>query len=163
MGAGCPGLTRAKAAVSARADSREFMLDDGATADSAAYVYADTPAAVHWFARLTSRRTTACLVRALRESVGFQAAAQGATLDSITARPMIIEPVGDEHSAHLVTVRLSDRGVRATAYADVIFVRVGRAVAAFSLGKVGRIFDPALETKLATAVASRLASGLEGS
>jgi hypothetical protein len=45
----------------------------------------------------------------------------------------------------------------------VIYGRVGRAVAAFSLGRVDRIFDPAVEAKLATAVASRLASGLRGS
>jgi hypothetical protein len=163
MGAGCPGLTGAKAAVSARATSREFVFDSVVTADGGAYVYADTATAVHWFARLTSPHTTACLVRALRHSLGLQAAAQGATINSITARRLIIEPVGDEHSAHLVTVRLSDRAVKATAYADVIFVRVDRAVAGFSLGRVGRIFDPALETKLATAVAGRLASGLAAS
>jgi hypothetical protein len=105
----------------------------------------------------------ACLVHALRESVQFEAAAAGATLDSVTQRRLTIEPVGDEHFGHLLIVRVSAGAAKATAYADVIYVRVGRAVAAFSLGRVDRIFDPALENKLATAVASRLASGLRGS
>jgi hypothetical protein len=39
----------------------------------------------------------------------------------------------------------------------VIFVRVGRAVAGFSLGSVGQIFDSGLEAKLVMAVADRLA------
>jgi hypothetical protein len=162
-GSGCPGLAGAIAAVSAQAYSRNFMLGDVATAQSANYVYADTPTAIHWFAQLTSRRTMACLVRVVREAAGFQAAAQGATLDSITQRPLIIEPVGDEHFAHLLIVRVSAGAARATAYADVIYVRVGRAVAAFSLGSVNQLFDPALENKLATAVARRLASGMRGS
>ena len=160
MGSACPALTAAKDAVSARARSREFRLDDSATADSAAYVYPDTGTSVHSFAQLTSHATTACLVRVLRESLGFQLAAQGATLDSLTSRALAIAPVGDQHSAHLVTVHLSAGATRATAYADVIFVRVGRAVAAFSLGDVGQMFDPGLEAKLAKAVADRLASSL---
>jgi hypothetical protein len=160
MGSGCPGVTAAKASVSARARSREFMLDDSATADSAVYVYPDTATSVHSFAQLTSHRTTACLVRVLRQSLGFQLAAQGATLDSLTSQALTIAPVGDRHSAHLVIVHLSAGGVRATAYADVIFVRVGRAVAAFSLGSVGQKFDPGLETKVVGAVADRLSSDL---
>ena len=163
MGAGCPGLTGAIAEASAQAYSREFMLGDVATAESAAYVYADTHTAIHWFGQLTSRRAMACLVRTLREAVGFETAAQGATLDSIAQRRLNIEPVGDEHSAHLLIVRVSAGAAKATAYADVIYVRVGRAVAAFSLGQVDRIFDTALENKLATAVAGRLASGQRGS
>jgi hypothetical protein len=56
-----------------------------------------------------------------------------------------------------VTVHLSAGGAKATAYAEVIFVRVGRAVAGFSLGSVGQMFDPGLEAKLVMAVADRLA------
>ncbi|MGN6871615.1 MAG: hypothetical protein ACTHMY_24735 [Solirubrobacteraceae bacterium] len=157
MGSACPGVTAAKIAVSAQTRSREFRLDDSATADGAIYVYPDTATSVRSFAQLASHRTTACLVRVLRESVGFQLAAQGATLDSLRSRVLNIAPVGDEHSAHLVTIHLSAGATKATAYADVIFVRVGRAVAAFSLGSVGQMFDPALETTLAKAVADRLA------
>jgi hypothetical protein len=160
MGSACPSVTAAKAAVSARARSREFMLDGSATADSAIYVYPDTATSIHAFGQLTSHRTTACLVRVLRESLGFQLAAQGATLDSLTSGALTIAPVGDQHSAHLVTVHISGGGVKATAYADVIFVRVGRAVAAFSLGGVGQKFDTGLETKVVKAVADRLASDL---
>jgi hypothetical protein len=157
MGSACPALAAAKAAVSARAGSREFLLDDSATADSAVYVFPDTATSVHSFAQLTSHANTACLVRVLRESLGFQLAAQGATLDSLTSRPLSIAPVGDQHAAHLVTVRLSAGGATATAYAEVIFVLVGRAVAGFSLGSVGQTFDSGLEAKLVMAVADRLA------
>jgi hypothetical protein len=157
MGSACPALAAAKAEVSARANSREFLLDDSATADSAVYVFPDTATAVHSFAQLTSHANTACLVRVLRESLGFELAAQGATLDSLTSRVLAIAPVGDQHSAHLVTVHLSAGGAKATAYADVIFIRVGRAVAGFSLGSVGQMFDLGLEAKLTRAVADRLA------
>lgn len=160
MGSACPGVTAAKAAVSARANSREFVLGDASTADSSVYVYPDTATSVHSFAQLTSHRTTACLVRVLRESLGFQLAAQGATLDSLTSHVLTIAPIGDQHSAHLVTIHLSAGKTKATAYADVIFIRVGRAVAAFSLGGVGQMFDSALEAKLTKAVADRLASSL---
>lgn len=158
MGSGCPGVTAAKAAVSAQARSREFMLGGSATADSAIYVYPDVATSVHSFGELTSHRTTACLVRVLRDSLGFQLAAEGATLDSLTSHVLTIGPVGDQHSAHLLTVRLSAGATKATAYADVIFVRVGRAVAAFSLGSIGQRFDPALEAKLTNDVAARLPS-----
>jgi hypothetical protein len=160
MSSPCRGLDEARAAVSARAKSREFRLDDTATADSTVYVYPDTATAVRSFAQLTSHRTTACIVRVLRENLGFQLAAQGATLDSLSSHVLIIAPVGDQHSAHLVTVHLSAAGVKATAYADVIFVRVGRSVAGFSLGGVGELFDTGLQAKLTQAVAGRLASGL---
>jgi hypothetical protein len=160
MGSGCPGLDQAKAAASAHVASREFMLGDSATADSAVYVYADTPTAIHVFAQLTSHRTTKCLVHALKEAVGFEAAAQGATLDSITPHHLIIKPVGDEDSSRVLVVRVSDASVTATAYADVIYVRVGRSIAAFSLGSVGQLFDEGLQAKLADAVTGRLASGL---
>ena len=163
MGSGCPGLDEAKAAASAHVASREFMLGDSATADSAVYVYADTPTAVHVFAQLTSHRTTKCLVHALKEAVGFEAAAQGATLDSVTQHHLIIEPVGDEDASRVLVVRVSDGPVNATAYADVIYVRVGRSIAAFSLGSVGQLFDSGLENKLATAVSGRLRSGLGSS
>jgi hypothetical protein len=156
----CPAVTAAKAAVSARANSREFRLDGSATADSSVYVYPDTATSVHAFAQLTSHGTTACLVRVLRDSLAFQLAAQGATLDSVTSHVLTIAPVGDQHLAHLVTIRLSAGATRVTAYADVIFVRVGRAVASFSLGGVGQIFDAGLEAKLAKAVVGRLATGL---
>jgi hypothetical protein len=55
-----------------------------------------------------------------------------------------------------VTVHLSAGTSKATAFADVIFIRVGRAVAAFSLGSVGQVFDAGLEAGLAKAVADRL-------
>lgn len=163
MGSGCPGLDQAKAAASAHVASREFMLGDSVTAESAVYVYADTPTAIHVFAQLTSHRTTKCLVHALKEAVGFEAAAQGATLDSITQHHLIIQPVGDEDSSRVLVVRVSDGPVKATAYADVIYVRVGRSIAAFSLGNVGQLFDSGLENKLTTAVAGRLRSGLGSS
>jgi hypothetical protein len=153
-------MTGAKAALSAQANSREFMLGATATAASVTYMYADTATATHWFAQLTSRHTTGCIVRELRQGLGFQAAAQGATLDSITSHSLIIEPVGDQHAAHLLTIRISAAGRHATAYADLIFVRVGRAIAGFDMASVGQVFDTALENKLATAVAARLASGL---
>jgi hypothetical protein len=73
---------------------------------------------------------------------------------------MTIKPVGDQHAAHLVTVRVTAGTVRATAYADLIFIRVGRAVAAFSLGRVDQVFDTGLQARLASAVTSRLAAGL---
>lgn len=160
MNGSCPTTAKATAAVSARANSRNFTLGSVATALSTTYVYADTPTAIHWFAQLTDRATTACLVHVLRETVGFQAAAAGATLDSVTSRRLIIEPVGDEHAAHVLIVRVSDGPIKATAYADVIFVRVGRSVAEFALARVGRIFDTALENKLATGVVGRLRSSL---
>jgi hypothetical protein len=159
MGSACPGVNAAEAAVSARARSREFRLDGSATADSAVYVYPDIATSVHSFAQLTSRATTACLVRVLRQSLGFELAAQGATLDSLSSRVLIIAPIGDQHVAHLVTVRISAGATKATAYADVIFIRVGRAVAGFSLGSVGQIFDPGLEARLTRAVADRLMPG----
>jgi len=160
MGSPCRGLNEARAAVSARAKSRDFRLDDSATADTTVYVYPDTATAVHSFAQLTSHRTTACLVHALRESVAFQLAAQGATLDSLTSHVMTIAPVGDQHAADLVTVHISAGATKATAYANIIFIRVGRAVAGFSLGGVGQMFDTGLQMKLAKAVADRLTSSL---
>ncbi len=159
-GARCPAVRGAKAAVSARARSREFTHGSTATADGAIYVYADTATAADWFVRLSSRATTACLVRALRPSLESQIRAQGGTIDSITAPAMTIRPVGNQHAAHLVIVRVTAGTVRATAYADLIFVRVGRALAAFSLGRVNLIFDTGLEAGLASAVTGRLAAGL---
>jgi hypothetical protein len=158
MRSACPGVNAAEAAVSARERSREFMLDDSATAQSAVYVYPDTATSGRSFAHLTSHATTACLVRVLRDSLGFQLAAQGASLDSLSSRVLTIAPVGDQYSAHLVIVHISAGAAKATAYADVIFIRVGRSVAGFSLGGVGQMFDPGLEAKLTKAVADRLAS-----
>src|SRR5689334_12220637 len=61
MGSACPALAAAKAAVSARANSRDFLLDDSATADSAVYVFPDTATSVRSFVQLTSHANTTCL------------------------------------------------------------------------------------------------------
>ncbi len=160
-GARCPAIRGAKAAVSAREASPEFKQGSAATADSVVYMYADTATATHWFVQLSSPGTRTCLLRALRESVGFQAAAQGASLDSITARRLTIAPAGDQHAAHRFVVRLSDRRFRGKAEADVIFVRVGRGVAGFAVNQVGGPFDRNLETKLVRSVTDRLTAGLK--
>ena len=46
MRSACPGVNAAEASVSARERSREFMLDDSATAQSAVYMYPDTATSV---------------------------------------------------------------------------------------------------------------------
>ena len=162
----CPTVSEARAAVSARGASREFAQGNAssaaATADSVTYIYADTATAAHWFARLTSRGTQACLVRVLRKSVIAQIRGQGARLDSITARPLTIAPAGDERAAERVVVRLSAGTFSGKAEADVMFVRARRAVAVLVVNRVGGPFDPALETKLVRTVSDRLAAGLAG-
>jgi hypothetical protein len=134
-----------------------------ATADSAVYIYADAAGARHWFARLSSGSTRACLVRVLRKSADAQVRAQGGTLDSVTAGRVRIAPVGDEQAADRVVIRLSAGRFHGKAEADVIFVRVGRGIAAFALGQAGAPPDHGLETRLVRTVTDRLAAGIEGS
>jgi hypothetical protein len=159
-GAKCPGIRGAKAS-STRQASPEFMLGSAATADSVAYIYADTATATHWFAQLSSHGTRTCLVGALREGVAAQIRGQGAHLESITSRPLTIAPSGDQHAADRIVVRLSAGTFRGKAEADVIFVRVDRAVAAFAVNRVGGPFNRSLETKLVRTVTDRLAAGLK--
>ncbi|HSC04277.1 MAG TPA: hypothetical protein VLC49_13180 [Solirubrobacteraceae bacterium] len=165
-GGKCPGIRDARAAVDAHARSREFAQVSGgfaaATADSAVYIYADTAGARHWFAHMSSRDTRACLVRVLGKSTEAQVRGQGATLDSITARRVSLAPAGDEHAADRIVIRLTAGGVRAKVEADVIFVQVGRGIAAFALADVGGPPDQRLETKLVRVVTGRLAAGLQG-
>jgi hypothetical protein len=101
-------------------------------------------------------------VRVLGKSVEAEIRSQRATLDSITARRVSMPPLGDQRAAERLVVRLTAGGFRGNADADVIFVRVGRAVAAFSLGTVGGPFDRTLEAELVGAVTDRLATGLNG-
>ena len=165
-GGECPSIRAARAAVSGHARSREFGQAAGglaaATADSAVYIYADTAGARHWFARLSSGNTRACLVRVLGKSAGAQVRAQGGTLDSVTAGRVRVAPVGDEQEADRIVIRLTVGRFHGKAEADVIFVRVGRGIAAFALGQAGAPPDHGLETKLVRTVTDRLATGLKG-
>ena len=138
------------------------MLGSATTAASSADVFADAATATHWFGQLSSHDTRTCLLRALRESVGFQAAAQGASLDSVTASRLTIAPAGDEHAAARFVVRVSDGSFHGKAEADVIYVRVGRGVAALAVNQVGGPFDRNLETRLMRTITERLAAGLNG-
>jgi hypothetical protein len=160
-GARCPSIRGAKAAASGRQVSPAFMLGRATTVASSADVFADVATATHWFAQLASPDTRTCLQRALRESVGFQAAAQGATLDSVTARRLTIAPAGDQHAADRFVVRLSDGRFHGKAEADVIYVRVGRGIVALAVNQVGGPFDRSLETRLVRTVSDRLAAGLK--
>jgi hypothetical protein len=162
IGARCPAIRGAKAAASARQASPQFMLGSATMAGSSADTFADVATATHWFVQLASPETRTCLVRALRESVGFQAAAQGASLDSVTARRLNIAPGGDQHTANRFVVRLSDGKFRGKAEPDVIYVRVGRGIVALSVNQVGGPFDRSLETRLVRTVSDRLAAGLKG-
>ena len=65
--------------------------------------------------------------------------------------------------ADRAVVRVSAGTFSGKAKADLMFVRVGRGVAAFAVTQVGRPFDPALETRLVRSVADRLAAGLRAS
>jgi hypothetical protein len=163
VGAKCPGISEAKAAVSARAASRAFESGSRATADGAAYIYADIATAMHWFAALSSGKTSTCLVHALRDDVSAQVRSQGARLASITASRATIAPVGDQRAADRFVVRLSAAAASGKADIDLVFVRVGRGVAAFSLTRVAGPFDRTLETKLVSSVVGRLAAGLKTS
>lgn len=161
-GARCPSIRGAKAAASARQASPQFMLGSATTVASSADVFADVATATHWFVQLASPDSRNCLLRALRESVGFQAAAQGASLDSVTARRLTIAPAGDQHAADRFVVRLSDWRFHGKAEADVIYVRVGRGIVALAVNQVGGPFDRSLETRLVRTVSDRLAAGLKG-
>jgi hypothetical protein len=164
-GGKCPSIRDARAAVDAHARSREFAQASGgfaaATADSAAYIYADTAGARHWFARMSSRNTRTCLVHVLGKSVAAQVRSQGGALDSVTSRRARIASVGDQHAADRIVIRLTAGGFSAKVEADVIFVRAGRGIAAFALAELGGPPDGRLETNLVRAVTGRLAAGLK--
>jgi hypothetical protein len=161
----CPSIQAAKAAVSAHARSREFAQASGdvatATADNAVYIYADTAAARHWFALMSSRGTRECIARVLRKSTSAQVRAQGGTIDSVTASRVSIAPAGDQQSADRIVVRVTAGGFKGKAEADVVFVQAGRGLIAFVLGQVGGPPDPRFEAKLVQAVTDRLAADLE--
>jgi hypothetical protein len=78
----------------------------------------------------------------------------------VSARSAIINPVGDQHAADRIIVGLTTGGTTVRAYLDLDFVRVGRAIALFSLVNAGVIFDSGLQAKLAQTVARRLAADL---
>jgi hypothetical protein len=159
----CPGLSAARAAVSARTASPAFSLSAGDTrnAQSVADLYADTGTAKHWFAEITGRGTRACLVRMLRKALPT-ALPSSITVGPITDPSLPVAPIGDNDAAFRLTVPLfsADSGMTTNIDVDLVFVRVGRGIAIFSLGGVGSPFDPALETTLVTSVADRFATDL---
>ena len=152
--------------MSGHARSREFGRVAGGltatTADSAVYIYADAAGARHWFEAMSSDSTRACLARVLRTSSETQVRSQGGTLDSVTASRVRIAPAGDRWAADRIVIRLTAGGFHGTAEADVIFVRVGRGIAAFALGHAGSPPARGLETRLVRTVTDRLAAGLKG-
>jgi hypothetical protein len=156
----CPGLRRAASDISAGKISPIFSDGGVRTAQSETYVYADIAMAKHWFAEFTSRSTRACLARLLREELAATVLVPGVNIGPITVRGISVAPVGDQDSAFRITVPVSGSGVHLKVDADAVFVRTGRGIAIFSLGKLGSPFDPSLEHTLIKTVVDRLAADL---
>jgi hypothetical protein len=157
-GLSCPGLSGAKSATSARMTSPEFQLGQ-AEAVSAAYVYATSAAAKHWFGQLSSAKTRACIGNSVRRILGAAERPRGVDV-AVTTRRAIVVPVGDERVADRISIRLSALGASERAYLDLVFVRAGRGIAAFSLADVGTVFQ--LETQVVQTVVGRLTADLGG-
>lgn len=110
---------------------------------SATYLYASSAAATHWFGQLSSARTRACLGRLVARVLRATERPQRVTI-AVRTYSAIIQPVGDQHAADRIFLRLFAAGARETAYIDLVFVRVGRGIAILSPAAVGAVFDTPL-------------------
>jgi hypothetical protein len=97
----------------------------------------------------------------IRRELTAVARPQGVAV-AVTTHVAIIQPVGDQSGADRISLHLSAHGATEQAYLDLVFVRVGRGIAVFSLASVGTVFDQGLEPKLLQAVVGRLAADLAG-
>jgi hypothetical protein len=151
----CQSVEGAKAATSARGTSHDFSnRRDVPAAYSAVYVYADASTAGRWFDELSSTATGKCLARVLAKAL------PSAGNEEITTRRVAIKAVGDQRAEARLTIPVSADGSSRDLNADLVFVRVNRAVAILTLlDTVGR-FDQTLATGLTRAVADRLSARL---
>jgi hypothetical protein len=159
----CPNLRRAAGWISAGKISPAFSVSSGnpLTAQTETYIYADTALAKHWFGEFSSRQTRACLARILRTELATAVELPGITLGKIRLRGISVAAVGDQDSAFRVTVPVFGSGVTLEVDVDVVFVRTGRGLEIFSLGALGRPFDPTLEGTVLNNVTARLATDLQ--
>jgi hypothetical protein len=159
----CPSLRRAAGWISAGKISPAFSVSTGnpLTAQTETYIYADTALAKHWFGEFSSRQTRACLARILRTELATTVELPGITLGKIRIHGIAVAAVGDQDSAFRVTVPVFGSGVTLEVDVDVVFVRTGRGLEIFSLGALGRPFDPTLEGTVLNHVTARLATDLQ--
>jgi len=156
----CEGVDAAKAAVSARQTSPDFARASTDYAHSFTYVYVDVARASQAFSQLASESTRTCLGEQLAKYLETQKK-QGATIGKITTSQVSMTPVGDEHAESRLTIPVSAQGVTASFYVDLVFVRVGRGIAGFTLQSLLSPFRESLSTELAKTVVDRLKAGLE--
>jgi hypothetical protein len=154
----CQSVEGAKAATSVRDTSRDFSNGrDVPAAYSAVYLYGNATNAGHWFDDLSSSATRSCLAEVLAKGL---ARGVGAKIGAVTTGGVAIDSIGDERSEARLTIPVSADGSSSDLRADLIFVRVNRAVAILTLLDTVRPFSQPLAERLTRGVVDRLRAGL---
>jgi hypothetical protein len=166
--ASCERIRGSRRAASGRAISPSFHQPDynhqGAypAVTSAVNLYADEAEAANWFARLSTRKTLACLAETLAERAEKRASRAGSALavgEPTTAR-VHVDTVGDERAGGRVTLPLTAQGVDVDLIFDYVFVRTGRGVALLALADTQVPFDENWRAELTGTLTRRLAAAL---
>jgi hypothetical protein len=71
-----------------------------------------------------------------------------------------IEPLGDEREAARFTVPISSEGIEVDLVIDVVFVRVGRAIALLTVADAFNVFDEDLKAELTSKMVRSLSSAV---
>jgi hypothetical protein len=152
----CPEIEDAKAAVSARASSPSFS-EDTAEVTNTVYVFPDEDAAREAYAGITSAETRACIGDRLAENLDERDDVSAG--DPSTGR-LSVDPLGDEREAARIAITASAQGVDVEVTADVVYVRVSRAIALNVYLNQWTEFDDTLREDLTGKVARRLSAAV---
>lgn len=160
----CAGVLDARKGFTARASSPDYTTIGADTlVQGGIYIYSDEQTATAKFAALSATGTRTCLAKELTDDLKRQAKAKGAnfTVGKTKTGRLPIGPIGDQRGAVRITVPLDAQADRVDVTADLVFFRVGRAVAAMAFGDTFTPFDQDLRASLTSKVERRLTTSLE--
>jgi hypothetical protein len=154
----CAGYRRARAAVSAHANSQNFS-HLSSQASHTVYLYANARRARSAFGRLTSAAARRCVGAETKTKLERLRSTVGAARTS----RLRIARVGDQSAMDRIAVdyRASD-GETATLTLDLVYVREGRGLSLFALVDETTTFDARLRARLTSTADRRLRKLLAG-
>lgn len=150
----CAAVRDSRSQASARASSSDFQKDNGEVSNTV-YVYSDEGQARAAFSNLVSRDTRVCLGKEFRDVIDENVEDDDAKIQDASTSELNITPVGSESAAARITIpykAILDSELNA----DLVFVRVGRAVSLVIAFDDGSTFDDDLRGELVGVAARRL-------
>jgi hypothetical protein len=156
----CPAFRDAARAASAHVESGLFVGGgDRQEVSGVVDVFARPESARSAFAQISSPATRACFAHALR-TTGL--AVPGVRVRGVTDFVTRVDPLGDEQSGARFVVTYVYGRRRMVAYADLLAVRTGRAIASELYVALGAPLDGGMRYDLTALTARRLAGELRG-